>query len=55
MKEVTNSSNCHTTGAKQQTSKNVQGTNTSSDQDSSRSKNVEKTDRRKRQDGPGGN
>ena len=53
--KTTNSTNCHRTKAKQETTSNVQGVSNSSDQDSSRSKYVEETDNRKRQDGPGGN
>ena len=55
MKEITRSSNCHRTGTKQEAPKNVHGASDSSDQDSSRSKYVNETDRRQRQDGPGGN
>ncbi len=55
MKEINRSSNCHRSGAKQETTQNVQGASNSSDQDSSRSKYVKETDRRERKDGPGGN
>lgn len=54
MKEFMNSSNCHRTGTKQNIPHNVQGASDDSDQDSSRSKYVEETDTRERQDGPGG-
>ena len=55
MKEITRSSNCHRTEKKQEFPSNVQGASDDSDQDSSRSKYVEETDYRERQDGPGGN
>ena len=54
MKEILNSSNCHRTGTKQNIPHNVQGASDDSDQDSSRSKYVEETDTRERQDDPGG-
>lgn len=54
MKNYTQSSNCHRT-KNQETPQNVQRASNNSDQDSSRSKYVEETDKRKRQDGPGGN
>lgn len=55
MEEITRSSNCHRTGAKQDVPHNVQGASDDSDQDSAQSKYVVETDKRKRQDGPGGN
>lgn len=56
MKNKTNrTENCHRTGAKQTSTSNVSGASDHSDQDSSTSKYVENADKRKRQDGPGGN
>lgn len=55
MEEITRSSNCHRTKTKQDIPRNVQGASDDSDQDSARSKYVEETDHRERQDGPGGN
>lgn len=55
MKEKTQITNCHRTGAKYEVPKDVPGASDDSDQDSARSKYVVKEDKRERQDGPGGN
>ena len=55
MKDTMCSTNCHRTGKKQNIPQNVPGASDDSDQDSSRSKNIEDSDTRERQDGPGGN